>query len=213
MGKQKENKRKLSKAEQRRKNAFILLTEQLEAQGFKTHDFTLGLVYVNIMSVVVTMPFLVLLAILFLRIHGHLSLLFNFQQYLLFIIVYLILIIVHELIHGITFALFAKEHLRSISFGFIVQYLTPYCTCKEPLKKSEYLLSVLMPTILLGIIPCLVSIFNGSSILFVLGAFMIIGGGGDILISLKLLRNPYNKDAIYIDHPYQCGFVAFVKEY
>ena len=149
------------------------------------------------MAVVVTMPFLVLLAILFLRIHGHLSLLFNFQQYLLFIIIYLILIIVHELIHSITFALFAKEHLRSISFGFIVQYLTPYCTCKEALKKLEYLLSVLMPTILLGILPCLVSIFNGSSILFVLGAFMIIGGGGDILISLKLLRNPYQKDAIY----------------
>ena len=51
----------------------------------------------------------------------------------------LLLIFVHELIHGITWAVFAKKGRKAISFGFIPQYLTPYCTCNEPLKKGEYI--------------------------------------------------------------------------
>ena len=53
----------------------------------------------------------------------------------MFLIVFMILIVVHELIHGFTWGMFAQSKLKAISFGFIWQYLTPYCTCKEPLKK------------------------------------------------------------------------------
>lgn len=41
--------------------------------------------------------------------------------------------IVHELIHGITWACFATNKFRSIHYGIIWGVLTPYCHCDEPL--------------------------------------------------------------------------------
>jgi hypothetical protein len=41
---------------------------------------------------------------------------------------------------------------------------------------------------------------------------MIFGGGGDFIIILKmLLYRAKGKDAVYYDHPYECGFVVFEK--
>ena len=41
---------------------------------------------------------------------------------------------------------------------------------------------------------------------------MILGGGGDLAIVLKMLRfKPDDADVLYLDHPYECGLVAFVR--
>ena len=62
----------------------------------------------------------------------------------------LCLSILHELIHGITWSLFTKNHFHSIDFGFIWSSFSPYCTCSEPLEKWQYLLGTAMPTLVLG---------------------------------------------------------------
>src|ERR1041385_2520210 len=41
-------------------------------------------------------------------------------------------VITHELLHGITWAKFAKNGFKSISFGVNRKYLSPYCHCNEP---------------------------------------------------------------------------------
>ena len=50
----------------------------------------------------------------------------------------------------------------------------------------------------------------GSPCLFSLSAIMILSGGGDVLIAWKLLlhRAP-DAEVRYLDHPYECGLVAF----
>lgn len=41
---------------------------------------------------------------------------------------------------------------------------------------------------------------------------MVLGGGGDFLIVLKmLLHKTKGKNALYYDHPYECGVVVFEK--
>ncbi len=41
---------------------------------------------------------------------------------------------------------------------------------------------------------------------------MILGGGGDFRILLQLLRyRPASPVVLCLDHPYECGFVAFEK--
>jgi hypothetical protein len=41
---------------------------------------------------------------------------------------------------------------------------------------------------------------------------MIFGGGGDFLIILKmLLYRSGGKEAVFYDHPTECGFVVFEK--
>lgn len=45
------------------------------------------------------------------------------------------LIVIHELIHGLTWGYFAKNCLKSIDLGMIWTMLTPYCTDAEHLTR------------------------------------------------------------------------------
>ena len=122
------------------------------------------------------------------------------------------LIVVHELIHGVTWAVFAEHHWADIEFGFMKQYLTPYCTCGVPLKKGAYIFGALMPLVLLGILPMIVGILADNLGLLLLGVILADAAAGDILIVWKILR--YRSEAgtvVYIDHPTQAGGVIFEK--
>ena len=122
------------------------------------------------------------------------------------------LTILHELIHGVTWSFFAKNHFHSIDFGFIWSSFSPYCTCSEPLKKWQYLLGTAMPTLVLGGGAAVVSVMTNQLLLFILAEFMIISGGGDFLIILKsMLYHTDKQESVYCDHPYECGFVVFEK--
>ena len=86
-------------------------------------------------------------------------------QMIIFVIAILLLVVVHELIHGITWSVFTEHHFGDIEFGFMKEYLTPYCTCKCPLSKGKYIIGALMPLIILGIIPMAAGIIMGSMLL------------------------------------------------
>lgn len=207
-----EDRRELSPAELRRKATFEQVAAQLEEQGYTRRDLTVGLVFANVMAIVLSIPFIVLFVGLWLFAHaGHFELGSPGVPMLVLVIVGLFaLIFVHEGIHGITWALFAKDHMRSIEFGLIREYMTPYCTSREPLRRWQYVAGALMPCILLGIVPCVVAVATGSLPLLVVGLLMIMAAGGDLTIVGKLLLNRTpSRDVLYLDHPYQAGCVSF----
>lgn len=210
MKREEENNRKLSKAEEKRKAAFEKVKEKYLAEGYTFCDLTIGLVYANVMALVLGLPIVVILGYFFIRWNQDFSVMIKNWNLLVFFAACFVLVFVHELIHGICWACAAKEHWKTISFGFIAQYMTPYCTCSEPLKKGAYITGALMPTILLGVVPGIIAVMNGSILLFAVSVVMIFGGGGDMTIVLKLLRHHSDAgEVIYMDHPYQCGVVAF----
>jgi hypothetical protein len=112
-------------------------------------------------------------------------------------------IILHELIHGITFLLFCKKGLKSIEFGIIWKYLAPYCHCKEPLPIRPYILGALMPAIVLGFIPAGIGLLTGKFIPFVFGMIFSIASGGDFLIVWLLRGQP--KNSMVLDHESKVG--------
>lgn len=116
-------------------------------------------------------------------------------------------IVVHELVHGITWALFAKSGWKSISFGVIWKMLTPYCHCSEPLRMRPYILGALMPLIVLGFIPMLIgySIMNGFMVAF--GVIYVSAAAGDILVAWKLRREKPN--CTVLDHPTEAGCIIY----
>ncbi|MBN2777036.1 MAG: DUF3267 domain-containing protein [Bacteroidales bacterium] len=71
-------------------------------------------------------------------------------------------VVLHEILHAITWGIFAKKGFKSIKFGFKIKYLTPYCHCKEALRVKHYKLGAAMPLIILGIIPSLYGIVFGD---------------------------------------------------
>ncbi len=208
-----EDNRKLTKAEELRKEKYETMREQLLAQGYRERDMTIGIVYANVMAIVIGLPIILPFIILFIKFSpATLDDLTN-TNFVWFWILFIAGTVVHELIHGTVWAIFAKGHFKSIQFGYIAEYVTPYCCCMETLSKSPYIIGALAPTVLLGILPCLIAIANGSWMLLILGCLMIIGGGGDMTIVLKLLRyHSECREVLYIDHPYKCGTMIFERD-
>ena len=214
-----ENNRNLTPAEETRRINFEIKKKALIDHGYEAKDLTIGLVYANVMAFVLAMPIIGCFAAVYMINNSEQFLEFSIsidanlyiKLAIAFIILFL-LVVAHELIHGITWSMFTKKGWKSISFGFIAKYMTPYCTCDEALKKGQYIIGGLMPTIILGIFPAIVSVLTASLILFEISILMILLGGGDLTITMKLLMfRAQNKEVLCIDHPYRAGLVAFVK--
>ncbi|HHV87163.1 MAG TPA: DUF3267 domain-containing protein [Petrimonas sp.] len=131
-------------------------------------------------------------------------------DFLLFTTAVVIGIVLHELIHGITWALFAKKRFKSIRFGVLWKLLTPYCHCTEPLKIKHYLLGAITPALFLGFVPGVAGIVVGSYPVTLFGIFFIIAAIGDFMI-VHLLKNEKPDDYAQ-DHPSEAGCFVFRKK-
>jgi hypothetical protein len=119
-------------------------------------------------------------------------------------------IILHELIHGLTFLFFCKNGFKSIEFGIMWKYLAPYCHCKEPLPIRPYIIGALMPAIVLGFIPAGYGLLAGKFIPLVFGMIFSIASGGDFLIVWLLRGQP--KDSLVLDHESKVGCYILEKQ-
>ena len=191
------NERVLNEAEQRRLERYKVKCEELESEGYTKTDLTISVAKANVgalYGLIMTVPFIV---IYILRYNGA-----DFGRSrisassgITVLALLLLLTVVHELIHGVTWSRFTKNGFKDIEFGVIWKYITPYCTCSQPLTKWEY------------IIGCLT-----TDILFLAaGVLMTIAAGGDILIAKMILGNKASKTALYLDHPTEIGLVVFQK--
>lgn len=126
------------------------------------------------------------------------------------LIAFLIGIVVHELLHGIGWACYAKSGWKSISFGVMWKMLTPYCHCNEPMGVKAYLVGALLPLVVLGIIPAVVSLIIGSIPLLAWGILFIAAAAGDIWMSWLLTKE--DPESTILDHPSEAGFYVFDKE-
>ena len=204
--------RELTGAEQARKEAFERTRAAYEAQGYRYRPLVISVIAANVGAVALALPLDILLGIGFFLLHPEGSFAFDLLGSLLVVGTFVALIVVHELIHGLVWGICAKRHWKTVSFGVIWKYLTPYCTCDEPLSRRAYIAGALAPTIVLGLVPVAVAYATGSILWLGIGLLMILGGGGDLAIVLKMLRfKPDGADVLYLDHPYECGLVAFVR--
>lgn len=133
-----------------------------------------------------------------------------FMKFAYTIVVVVAGIVLHELIHGLTWSFFTKRGFRSIRFGIMLRMLTPYCHCKELLTKNQYILGAIMPAIVLGLIPGIWAIATGSVAVLYLGVFFTIAAIGDFMIIFSI-RNEA-KDSLILDHPNEAGCYVFRKK-
>lgn len=208
--KQKERKeRRLTQAELRRKEHFEALTADMEGQGWTAHNLTMGAVKANILALVVMFPFALAVTIWYLVVNDGLDHDLTLPELFLALVLLFVLMAVHEGIHGLVWGLCAPSRFKSIEFGVVWTTLSPYCTCAEPMKKGQYLLGSAMPTLVLGFGLGAVAVLTGVDLLLYLSVMMILGGGGDFCIMLKLLAYHPKGETVYCDHPYELGLVAF----
>ena len=201
--------RKLTEAEQRRLDHFNEVGDALVAQGYRRTDLRINMVTANVVSIVGAVVLLALCIVAFSFIHPEVDLASGYSLIVL-LAAFVVLIVVHELIHGLTWSRFTPNGFKDVEFGVMWNALAPYCACNAPLKKGSYILGALMPLITLGIIPLIVAFCIGSAQLLYIGALMVVCATGDILIVLKLLGHRSTAtDVLLYDHPTEGGSVIF----
>lgn len=126
-------------------------------------------------------------------------------MYFIFILVFTLVLgsILHELIHGFSWAYFGHKPLNAIKFGFQWKTLTPYAHCHEPMEVQAYRLGGIMPLLVLGLLPSLIGIGSGNGWLMFFGFLFTMAAGGDLLV-LWLIRD-VKPGQIVEDHPTQAG--------
>jgi len=208
-----DNNRQLTPSEQRRKEVFDAKCEEMYAKGYAKSDLTFSVTKANMYALIIMLPFLIGFMVWYFVVNLSRFLLdYGIIGFAVMLAAMILLTVIHELIHGITWAAFAKKHFKSIEFGIVWKMLTPYCTCSDTLAKWQYIIGAAMPTVIVGFLPAIIAIYCNSFLLFLVFWVMIAGGGGDALIILKTLRHrSKGKECVYLDHPYECGVVVFEK--
>lgn len=204
--------RVLTPAEQARKEKYLAVSQALAQDGYEKKELTVGVVAANVAGIFIMLPFILAVVVLFAVLAPETEFVVLPYSTLLLLVAFLVLSMVHEAIHGLVWGLCSPGGFGSIAFGIIWKALTPYCTCGEPLKKWQYILGALMPTLVLGFVLAAVATALSSYWLQWLAVLMIFGGGGDFLIVAKMLfHRSRGREVLCYDHPYECGVVVFEK--
>ena len=187
---------------------FNQLKYNLIIDGFNENEVTISVKKANIYAFLTAGPIALICFIIY--IHKWNSIYFEFTTttLILYFLGIVFFTVIHELLHGFTWSLFCKNTFKSVSFGMMWDSFTPYCHCKEPLDFKAYITGGLMPLFILGILIFIISFFTGNSLVLIWSLINILCSGGDTTICLSLFKY---KDALFIDHPTECGFVAFTK--
>lgn len=119
------------------------------------------------------------------------------------LMVLFVLGILHELLHAIGFLIFGKVNWSDIAFGMKWKSLTPFGYCKISVKAIVYIIALILPTIILGVIPLIISLLIKAKFLYLIGAAMIVGGFGDMIVVWMIRNVP--KERMLIDHPSKLG--------
>lgn len=112
--------------------------------------------------------------------------------------------IIHELIHGICFARYAKKGFKAIRFGIIWKHLVFYCHCNESLKINQYRIVLLMPAITLGVLPTIIGYIIQSLPLLFWSNLMLVAATTDFICFWAL--QTFDNTTIIQDHPTKIGF-------
>lgn len=112
-------------------------------------------------------------------------------------------IVVHELLHGLTWMAAGCKPPDAMTYGVAWDKLTPYAHSKEPMPARAYRLGAFMPGLLLGLAPALVGIAIGAGALFGFGWIFTVAAGGDFLVLWLLHGVPAT--AQVEDHPSRAG--------
>ena len=105
---------------------------------------------------------------------------------------------------------FTKDGFKSIKFGLSLKALMPYTHCSKVLGYYQFLLGVIFPAIILGILPMIFAFIFVKSWLLLYGIIFLFGAGGDLVIFFMILKHK-SKNIFIMDHPQKIGCILLKK--
>ncbi|HIY01779.1 MAG TPA: DUF3267 domain-containing protein [Candidatus Blautia faecipullorum] len=188
---------------------FEKMKVQLHKNGYKEKDVTISSGKAMVLGLLYALPFVIIFGLLyrFLLIESaHLTEVGGLSFYIMFIVIIAVSVVIHELLHGLGWALSSAKGWNVVHFN--INAMMPSCACKAALNKKQYLIGVLTPFVILGLGSVLfVFIYPGTiSLLTMMVNF--IASGADLVIAFNVLKE---QDSLLIDHPTEAGYIKFYK--
>ncbi len=188
---------------------FNRVQTNLKASGYKEKNVIISSRKAIVLGIIYALPFIIILGLLYrfmLIERAHLLEISGLSFYIMFIAIIVVSVVLHELLHGIGWAISSGKGWKVVRFN--INAMMPSCACKVALKKKSYLIGVLAPFVVLGLGSILfVFIYPGTvSLLTMMVNFT--AAGADLLIAFSVLKE---ENCLIADHPTEAGYVAFCK--
>lgn len=188
---------------------FNRVQADLKANGFREKDVTIPSGKAMVLGIVYALPFVITLGLLyrFLLIErAHLSEVGGLSFYIMFIAIIAISVVIHELLHGIGWAISSGRGWSVVRFN--ISALMPSCACKAVLTRGQYLVGVLLPFLVLGTGSAVFLFLYPGTVSVLTMAVNFVAAGADLLIALRAARE---RGALIADHPTEAGYIAYFK--
>ena len=169
-------------------------------------DRSVPLDRLGLYAVLAALPFVALIVVAFMMLWGRETIVRAFSSYMTnleFGAWMIVGVLLHELIHGLTWAGLSRLPWRTIRFGFDAKTFTPFAHSPIPLRANVYRWGAVMPLLVLGLVPTAIGIATGHARLMAFGAFFTLAAGGDVAI-LWMIRD-ISSSALVLDHPTRGG--------
>ena len=183
---------------------FERIKKAYQAQGYTYKKMEVNIITANVVACVIMVIMAVIGLYAFYLLHNRIVIFFP----LWLLLCMLISTIVHELLHGVAWSMFCEKKWKSVQFGIIWKMITPYCSCLEPLSWLPYLIGALAPCMILGVVPYIVAIISGNSLLLWFAIFNIAAAGGDLMVALHICKD---QPSLMMDLPEECGYISIYK--
>ena len=175
-----------------------------EMEGYAAELRTIGMLKANVVALVVLGLFCLLGVAGMYAVWGGISFGRPWSS-MLFCIGIFAGVAVHELIHGFTWMWATRSGFSHLRFGLLRG--GAYCHIDVPMSKRKYVVGALMPLLLLGVVPFLLSFATNSLWLMLFGAIFIGCAMGDVLIVWAIRKEP--PDTLVYDHPSEPGCIVY----
>lgn len=125
------------------------------------------------------------------------------ENFFISLLVFIIGVIIHELLHGVTWMVAGGIDKDAIKYGIKLYALAPYAHCKVAISARAYRFGVIVPGLALGLLPYLAGLVLGDARLIWFGFIFTLAAGGDFLM-LWIIRD-IPADYRLEDHPERVG--------
>jgi hypothetical protein len=114
-----------------------------------------------------------------------------------------VLLVAHEALHAAGWVIFGRLSWQAVSFGLDRKTLSPYTHVNTPMPAAAYRVGALLPGLVTGLLPAAIGLLLRSGPLTLIGAALLSGAVGDLMVLWVIRRVPGNR--LVIDHPSRAG--------
>ena len=162
----------------------------MSSKKYKYYTYELDMVFLNVLAIILMV--LLIGVLLLMRLH------LNMIVHPVILIVSTVLwLCLHEVLHGIGFAIFPEVNKGNITFGIKLEKCVFYCMCKQKISRRVILTSLMFPFTFIGVVTLILGIILENYLLIFLSVINISGAVGDLVMFYYFLKVP--KDIIYLD--------------